>query len=62
MGRRAKYPDLSCRDAVELVESSGRPIAEVAGSLSISEGTYWNWVGDARTKTAREVAPDGLSE
>ncbi|MGI8794157.1 MAG: transposase [Acidimicrobiales bacterium] len=26
------------------MKSSGRPIADVARSLGISEGTLWNWV------------------
>ena len=45
-----------------LSESSGRTIGEVARSLGIAEGTLWNWVRDARTKKARDVDPDALSE
>lgn len=62
MARPAKYPEQFRRDAVELVVSSGRPIAEVARSLSVNEGTLWNWVRDARAKQAREVDPQGLVE
>jgi transposase len=62
MARPAKYPEQFRRDAVELVESSGRPIAEVARSLPVSEGTLWNWVRDARASKARDADPDGLSE
>jgi transposase len=62
MGRPTKYPEQFRRDAVELVESSKRPIAEVARSLSINEGTLWNWVRDARQKLAGDVDPDVLSE
>jgi transposase len=62
MGRPTKYPEQFRRDAVELVESSKRPIAEVARSLSINEGTLWNWVRDARQKLAGDVDPEVLSE
>jgi transposase len=44
VGRPAKYPAEFRREALELVRTSGRPIAEVARSLSIAEGTLWNWV------------------
>ena len=62
MGRPVKYPEQFRRDAVELVESSGRAIAEVARSLSINEGTLWNWVRDARQKRARDIDPGSLTE
>lgn len=62
MGRPNKYPDQFRRDAVELVKSSGRPIAEVARSLGIAEGTLWNWVRADRQATERDGDPDGLSE
>jgi transposase len=62
MARPAKYPEQFRRDAVELVESSGRSIAEVARSLSINEGTLWNWVRNARDKKVRDVDPGGVSE
>jgi transposase len=62
MGRPTKYPEQFRRDAVELVESSKRPIAEVARSLSINEGTLWNWVRDERKKQAGDVDPELLSE
>ena len=62
MGRPAKYPEPFRRDAVELVLSSGRPIADVARSLGINEGTLWNWVRAARDAQARAADPAGLSE
>jgi hypothetical protein len=34
-----------------------RPVADVARSLSIAEGTLWNWV-----KAERDAEPDSLSE
>lgn len=62
MGRPNKYPDQFRRDALELVKTSGRPIAEVARSLGIAEGTLWNWVRAARDAAERSVDPDALSE
>ena len=62
MGRPNKYPEKFRRDAVELVRSSGRPIADVARSLAISEGTLWNWVKKARDASDRAVDPDALTE
>lgn len=37
-------------------------MAEVARSLSIAEGTLWNWVKAARDAEARDADPDALSE
>ncbi len=62
MGRPSKYPDQFRRDALELVESSERPIAEVARSLGIAEGTLWNWVRVAREAAERGADPDALTE
>jgi len=62
MGRRAKYPPEFQQEAVELVLGSDRPIAEVARSLGISDGTLGNWVKAARDAKARAGDPDGLTE
>lgn len=42
--------------------SCAGPIAEVARSLGISEGTLWNWVKQARDANERDADPDALSE
>ncbi|UDY38088.1 transposase [Dermatobacter hominis] len=47
---------------MELVRSSGRPVAEVARSLDIAEGTLWNWVKADREACERHADPDALSE
>lgn len=62
MGRPAKYPPEFRREAVALVHSSGRPVAEVARSLSIAEGTLWNWVKADRAHRERDADPSALSE
>ena len=62
MGRPGKYPTEFRREATELVRGSGRPVAEVARSLDIAEGTWWNWVKADRDARERDAAPDALSE
>lgn len=62
MGRPAKYPIEFRREAVALVKSSGRPVAEVARSLEIAEGTLWNWVKLDRESRERDADPEALSE
>ena len=55
MGRaRKKYTQEYRDEAVELVISSGRPIAEIARDLGINEGTLGSWV--ARAKESGRVA------
>ncbi len=46
------------RDAVELVRSSGRPIAEIARELGIYDSTLGNWVRQDRSDRGDQ---DGLS-
>ena len=62
MGRPSKYPEKFRRDALELVRSSGRPIADVARSLGISDGTLSNWVRAERNASERAADPDALTE
>ena len=46
---RKKYTQEYKDEAVELVISSGRPIAEIARDLGINEGTLGNWVATAKS-------------
>jgi transposase len=41
---RARFSEEFKRDAVEMVRSSGRPIAHVAAELGIHDCTLGNWV------------------
>ena len=60
MGRRREnYPPAFRVSAVELVASSGKPIAVIARELGVHEGTLSNWVGGAR---ASEETSDELTE
>jgi len=45
---RKKYTQEYKDEAVELVISSGRPVAEIARDLGIYEGTLGNWVHAAK--------------
>lgn len=62
MGRPAKYPEEFRRDAVELCRTSGRPIADVARSLGITDSTLHNWLKADREARQRAEDPDALSE
>lgn len=44
MSSRRKYSDQFKADAVELVITSKRPVAQVAVELGVNEGTLGNWV------------------
>jgi transposase len=61
MGRPSKYPPEFRREAVELVLTAGRPIAD-AGSLGISDTTLGNWVRAQRDAAERVGDPDALTE
>ncbi len=62
MGRRSKFTPKFRREAVELIRSSGRWIAEVARSLGINDGTLGNWVKLDREAWERQADPAALSE
>jgi transposase len=62
VARPAKYPPEFRREAVQLVKSSGRGVADVARSLEIAEGTLWNWVKADREQAERAADPNALSE
>jgi len=55
MARPSKYPPEFREQAVELVRSSGKSVAEVARDLQINDTTLGNWV---RADHAEHGAPD----
>ena len=55
--RRQFTPEFK-RDAVELVRTSGRPIAEIARELGIYDSTLGNWVRQDRIDRGEQ---EGLS-
>jgi transposase len=54
----ASSPPSSKRDAVELVRTGGRPIAEIARELGIYDSTLGNWVRQDRIDRGEQ---EGLS-
>jgi len=46
---RRKFSDQYKAEAVELVKTSGRPVAEIARDLGINDGTLGNWVQLAKS-------------
>ncbi|MGV9367293.1 transposase [Amycolatopsis sp. NPDC003731] len=55
MSGRSKYPEQFRRDAVELVNSSDRPLRQVARELGVNHETLRSWVNTA--KQASEAGP-----
>lgn len=62
MGRPTKYPEEFRREALELVRTSDRSIAEVARSLGITDSTLHNWLKAERDAKRRAEDPNALSE
>ena len=61
MARQTRYPSEFKEEAVALVYSSGRSIADVARSLGMSSRTLWYWVSEDRKAKERDVDPRALS-
>jgi transposase-like protein len=59
---RKKYTREYKDEAVELVVSSGRPIAEIARDPGINEGTLGNWVQTARKSGKVKEKPLSMDE
>jgi transposase len=59
---RKKYTQEYKDEAVELVVSSGRPIAEIARDLGINEATLGGWVSRAKESGKVKEKPLGAGE
>ena len=59
---RQKYTDAYKAEAVELVTSSGRPIAEIARDLGVHDGTLGNWMNMAKKRGEIKDKPLDLGE
>jgi transposase len=59
---RARYTPEFKDEAVRLVIESGRPIAQVARELRISDGTLGNWVAKHRDEHPVSESPLSISE
>ena len=59
---RKKYTQEYKDEAVELVVSSGRPIAEIARDLGINEATLGGWVSRAKESGKVREKPLGADE
>jgi transposase len=58
-GSRRQFTAEFKRDAVELVRSSGRPIAEIARELGIYDSTLGNWVRQDRIERGEQEGLTG---
>ena len=61
MARQTRYPSEFKEEAVALVNSSGRSIADVARSLGVSDRTLWYWVSEERKSRQRADDPSTLN-
>ena len=50
------------RDAVALVRTSGRPIAQIARELGVDDATLGKWVRDARRDSKSAGLPPGQED
>ncbi|WP_155549174.1 transposase [Amycolatopsis camponoti] len=52
VSRRSKYPEQFRRDAIELVNSSDRPLRQIARELGVNHETLRSWVNVAKQEAA----------
>lgn len=59
---RKKYTQAYRDEAVELVVSSGRPVAQIARDLGINEATLGNWVNKSKNSEDTPDKPLSIDE
>jgi transposase len=62
LGRLSQYPEEFRREAVRLVLTTDKPMAEVARDLGVNYKTLGNWVRSEKYREQRDAAPGALSE
>lgn len=62
MGHPSKCPAEFRTEAVELVRTAGRPRAEIARSLGLSDSTLKNWLVEDRVDSVWASEPAALAE
>jgi transposase len=62
LGRLSQYPEEFRREAVRLVLSTDKPMAEVARDLGVNYKTLGNWVRSEKYREQGDAAPGALSE
>jgi transposase len=62
MGRPSKYPAEFQAEAVRLVLTTDKSMAEVARDLGLNYKTLGNWVRKAREQQTLDALPGALSE
>ena len=61
-GRPPLYSQEFQRDAIEMVQASGRPVAQIADELGVNRATLRGWVRRAQKQSALAEAGVGRDE
>jgi transposase len=63
MGKaRRQFDEQFKREAVRFLEETGRPLAEVARELKVSEAALWRWRKRLGTGTTETLSPSDAAE
>ena len=62
MGRLSQYPEEFRREAVRLVLTTDKSMAEVSRDLGVNYKTLGNWVRSDKYREQRDAAPGAISK